>query len=45
MNLRAKVYVENQKKKIQEKLGARLAPLKEEGARKLTSRKTRPSGG
>jgi hypothetical protein len=31
MNLRAKVYVENQKKSIQEKLSARLAMLKEKG--------------
>jgi hypothetical protein len=31
MNLRAKVYVENQKKSIQEKLNARLAMLKEKG--------------
>jgi len=31
MNLKAKVYVENQKKRIQEKLNARLALLKEKG--------------
>jgi hypothetical protein len=31
MNLRAKVYVENQKKRIEEKLKARLALLKEKG--------------
>jgi len=31
MNLKAKVYVENQKKKIQEALNARLARLKEKG--------------
>jgi len=31
MNLRAKVYVENQKKSIQEKLSARLAMLQEKG--------------
>jgi hypothetical protein len=31
MNLKAKVYVENQKKRIQEKLSARLALLKEKG--------------
>ncbi|KPK87522.1 MAG: hypothetical protein AMJ94_16755 [Deltaproteobacteria bacterium SM23_61] len=31
MNLRAKVYVENQKKRIEEKLNARLALLKEKG--------------
>jgi len=33
MNLRAKVYVENQKKKTQEELSTRLARLKEEGAK------------
>jgi hypothetical protein len=33
MNLRAKVYVENQKKKIQEELSTRLARLKEEGGK------------
>ena len=31
MNLKAKVYVENQKKRIEEKLKARLALLKEKG--------------
>jgi hypothetical protein len=31
MNLKAKVYVENQKKRVQESLNARLARLKEKG--------------
>ena len=31
MNLKAKIYVENQKKRIQEQLAARLARLKEKG--------------
>jgi hypothetical protein len=33
MNLKAKVYVENRKEKIQEKLSARLARLKEQGVK------------
>jgi hypothetical protein len=39
MNLRAKVYVENQKKSIQEKLSARLAFLKEKGLKDEVIRK------
>ncbi|MGE5252965.1 MAG: hypothetical protein ACM3N7_03300 [Planctomycetaceae bacterium] len=39
MNLKAKVYVENRKKKIQEELSARLARLKEQGVKEETIQK------